>query len=134
MGLFSNPSTIMKSLIKWFNIRKFMSKIYFCIPFAQAVYTNGVFNPFLNLVGGLKLCDLHSVDDYIGEFYKTSRTRKLVELSSFLQKFFIHYLLPINMKEQKKMFISVVHTHAAGIDAGSRFHFVAVGQDKDDVR
>ena len=38
------------------------------------------------------------------------------------------------MKDQKKMFILVVHTHAAGIDAGSRSHFVAVGQDKEDVR
>ena len=32
------------------------------------------------------------------------------------------------------MFIPVVHTHAAGIDAGSRSHFVAVGQEKEDVR
>ena len=38
------------------------------------------------------------------------------------------------MKAQKKMMIPVVHTHAAGIDAGSRSHFVAVGQEKEDVR
>src|SRR5438477_6284291 len=28
----------------------------------------------------------------------------------------------------------VVHTHAAGIDVGSRSHFVAVGQTKEDVK
>jgi len=111
-----------------------MSKMYISMPFAQTVYQNGVFNPFLNLVGRLKLRGLCSVDDYTGEFYKTSRYRKLVELSGFLQKFFIHYFNQINMKDQKKMFIPVVHPNAAGIDAGSRSHFVAVGQDKDDVR
>ena len=38
------------------------------------------------------------------------------------------------MKDQKKMFIPVVHSHAAGIDAGSRSHFVSVGQEEEDVR
>ena len=38
------------------------------------------------------------------------------------------------MKDQKKMIIPVINAHAAGIDAGSRSHFVATGQEKDDVR
>jgi hypothetical protein len=38
------------------------------------------------------------------------------------------------MQKQKSMRISVVHAHAAGVDVGSRSHFVAVGQGKDDVR
>jgi len=38
------------------------------------------------------------------------------------------------MKDQKQLSIPVVHSHAAGIDAGSRSHFVAVGQEKSDVR
>ena len=33
-----------------------MSKVYFCLSFAKAVLQNGVFNPFRNLVGRLKLC------------------------------------------------------------------------------
>jgi transposase len=38
------------------------------------------------------------------------------------------------MKRQKTMRFIVVHAHAAGIDIGSRSHFVAVGQEKEDVR
>lgn len=38
------------------------------------------------------------------------------------------------MKKQKTMPLEVVHPHAAGIDVGSREHYVAVGQDQDQVR
>ena len=38
------------------------------------------------------------------------------------------------MKGKKEVSVPVVHSHAAGIDIGSRSHFVAVGQDKEDVR
>jgi len=38
------------------------------------------------------------------------------------------------MKDQQSTSIPVVHAHAAGIDVGSRSHFVAAGQEKDDVR
>ena len=48
-----------------------MSEMYICKTFARTVLQNGVFNPFENLVGELKLRALRSVDDYIGEFYQT---------------------------------------------------------------
>src|ERR1700741_386223 len=35
---------------------------------------------------------------------------------------------------QKKVNLPVVNPHAAGIDIGSRTHFVAIGQNSDDVR
>ncbi len=38
------------------------------------------------------------------------------------------------MKRKKKMEMEIVNTHAAGIDIGSRSHFVAVGQSLEDVR
>jgi transposase len=38
------------------------------------------------------------------------------------------------MKSQEQLRISAVHPHAAGIDAGSRSHFVSAGQGKEDVR
>ena len=34
----------------------------------------------------------------------------------------------------KKLEMSVVHAHACGIDIGSRSHFVAVGQNDDQVK
>jgi len=106
-------------------------KMYLRMTFAKSVLSNGVFNPFKNLDGKLKL-------RYFGQrlmitlvSFSTSRYRKLEELSSFLQKFLIFNSLKM---EQKKMMISEIHSHAAGIDAGSRSHFVAVGQEKEDVR
>jgi hypothetical protein len=33
-----------------------------------------------------------------------------------------------------KLEMDVINTHCAGIDIGSRFHFVAVGQRDDDVK
>ena len=38
------------------------------------------------------------------------------------------------MRDKKKLSLPVVHSHAAGIDAGSRSHFVAIGHGIDDVR
>ena len=35
---------------------------------------------------------------------------------------------------QTKMELEVVNPHCAGIDVGSRSHFVAIGQDLSDVR
>ena len=37
------------------------------------------------------------------------------------------------MKE-KNVSMEIVNPHAAGIDVGSRSHFIAIGQDKDDVK
>ena len=34
----------------------------------------------------------------------------------------------------KRTTMEIVHPHAAGIDVGSRSHFVAIGQAKEDVR
>ena len=34
----------------------------------------------------------------------------------------------------KKILLEVIHPHCAGIDVGSRFHMVAIGQHKEDVR
>ena len=36
--------------------------------------------------------------------------------------------------EKKKVSLEVVNPYAAGIDIGSRSHFVAIGQDADEVR
>jgi transposase len=38
------------------------------------------------------------------------------------------------MKKQNSISMAVVNAHAAGIDVGSRRHYVAVGQDPEDVR
>lgn len=38
------------------------------------------------------------------------------------------------MKQKKTMPLEVIHPHAAGIDVGSREHYVAVGQQKEQVR
>ena len=38
------------------------------------------------------------------------------------------------MKKQNSISMSVVNAHAAGIDVGSRQHYVAVGQEAGDVR
>ena len=35
---------------------------------------------------------------------------------------------------KKNISMKIVNPHAAGIDLGSRSHFVSVGQDKEDVR
>ena len=35
---------------------------------------------------------------------------------------------------KKKAEMEIIHPHAAGIDVGSRSHFVAIGQDKVDVQ
>ena len=37
-------------------------------------------------------------------------------------------------KENKKISLEVVHPNAAGIDIGSRSHWVAVGQDAQDIK
>lgn len=37
-------------------------------------------------------------------------------------------------KKEKKISVSIVHEYAAGIDVGSKSHFVAVGQNPEDVR
>lgn len=34
----------------------------------------------------------------------------------------------------KRTAMEIVHPHAAGIDVGSRFHFVAIGQGREDVK
>ena len=36
--------------------------------------------------------------------------------------------------EEKEISMQIVHPHAAGIDVGSRSHWVAVGQQEQDVR
>ncbi len=38
------------------------------------------------------------------------------------------------MKKQNSISMAVVNAHAAGIDIGSRQHYVAVGQQPEDVR
>lgn len=38
------------------------------------------------------------------------------------------------MSRKKKMDMDIINTHAAGIDIGSRSHFVAVGQSLEDVK
>lgn len=38
------------------------------------------------------------------------------------------------MKNEKHIAMEIINPHAAGIDIGSRSHFVAVGQYDDDVR
>jgi transposase len=38
------------------------------------------------------------------------------------------------MQEEKEIKMEVVNFYAAGIDIGSRFHFVAIGQKKTDVK
>lgn len=35
---------------------------------------------------------------------------------------------------KKKASLEIIHSHSAGIDIGSRSHFVAIGQDKEDVK
>jgi transposase len=35
---------------------------------------------------------------------------------------------------KKKVALEIVNPHAAGIDVGSRSHFVAIGQDMEDVK
>ena len=35
---------------------------------------------------------------------------------------------------RKKVSLEIINPHAAGIDVGSRSHYVAVGQNKEDVR
>jgi hypothetical protein len=35
---------------------------------------------------------------------------------------------------KKKMILEIINPKAAGIDVGSRSHYVAIGQSKDDVR
>jgi putative effector of murein hydrolase len=35
---------------------------------------------------------------------------------------------------KKKTSMDIIHPHAAGIDVGSRSHFVAIGQAKEDVK
>ncbi len=35
---------------------------------------------------------------------------------------------------KKKATMEIIHPHAAGIDVGSRSHFVAIGQDKEDIQ
>ena len=38
------------------------------------------------------------------------------------------------MAKRKKMEMEIINVNAAGIDIGSRSHFVAVGQSLDDVK
>jgi|GEM_PF-2161631 len=38
------------------------------------------------------------------------------------------------MKQKNSVSLAVVNAHAAGIDVGSRQHYVAVGQERQDVR
>ena len=99
------------------------------MTFAKTVLQNGVFNPFMNLVGRLLVALFGQQLMIRLVSFETSRYRKLVELTSFLRKFFnlfINSLIIIKMK-QENLVMSVIHPHAAGIDAGSRSHFVAVG-------
>ena len=35
---------------------------------------------------------------------------------------------------KKKLTMDVIHPHCAGIDIGSRSHFVAIGQQENDVK
>ncbi len=35
---------------------------------------------------------------------------------------------------KKKVLMEIINPYAAGIDVGSRSHFVAIGQSKDDVK
>lgn len=35
---------------------------------------------------------------------------------------------------KKKTSMEIIHPHAAGIDVGSRSHFVAIGQSKEEVQ
>src|ERR1019366_2989884 len=39
-----------------------------------------------------------------------------------------------NKNENRFEKMPIVHLHAAGIDVGSRSHFVAIGQNKEDIR
>ena len=49
--------------------------------------------------------------------------------------FFIYHLKKKYEKDsQKKISFPIVYPYAAGIDVGSRSHYVAIGQDKDDVK
>ena len=38
------------------------------------------------------------------------------------------------MARKKKVALEVINPHAAGIDVGSRSHFVAIGQCREEVR
>lgn len=38
------------------------------------------------------------------------------------------------METDKKISMNIIHAHAAGIDVGSRSHYVSIGQNKSDVR
>jgi len=48
-------------------------------------------------------------------------------------KIHLLWFLFINLKKcmKKKTMMEIVHPHAAGIDVGSRSHFVAIGQGKE---
>jgi transposase len=48
--------------------------------------------------------------------------------------FKIHSLVVISAMENKQIKMNIVNPHAAGIDIGSRTHYVAIGQSTEDVR
>ena len=109
--------------------------MYFCMTFAKTVSQSGVFNPFKNLVGKLKLRYCVTFDDYTGELFEhpVIENYKIIKFPAKVLSIIISLFI-INMKDRKKLSMPVIHSYAAGIDAGSRSHFVAVGQDIDDVR
>jgi transposase len=79
--------------------------------------------------------------DYIGECLRHPVIENSEIIRSSLQKFLQSIKIKELMKDRSKnesgkKFVSmpVINEHAAGIDVGSRSHFVAVGQGKDDVR
>jgi ASC-1-like (ASCH) protein len=47
---------------------------------------------------------------------------------------FYCFTLKILKTGKKKVAMDIINPHCAGIDIGSRSHFVAVGQDQDDVK
>ena len=46
----------------------------------------------------------------------------------------LFYDLKILNMEKKQMSLEVVNPNAAGIDVGSKSHWVAIGQDAEDIR
>jgi hypothetical protein len=52
----------------------------------------------------------------------------------FLRVIFINFLNYFKMGRKKKMEMDIINPNAAGIDIGSRSHFVAVGQALEDVK
>ena len=71
--------------------------------------------------------------EFTGDAYNSNPDWNNFKISSYISwSFFIHYKILFMAK--KKMSLEVVNPNAAGIDIGSRSHWVSIGQNSEDVR